>query len=241
MDNLEDVERLFSWLKAPMVHYREFAPQREIAEAVATWPVAHRAAVQTAVAAADEPAPLGDTAAKERISRDRRSLATAMAATVHAPTISVGGETEGEGAAEPVSRDRLVAELGERVQTAHAAPTERAAGAAQPEAGAPAVEGGAATITGFDEPAAAAAAPEAGERERGGPAQYYPAAEREALFAGEYRGRGREAQPGSRSDRRDRSLDAVFTRLSGTRERLPDPRARARTSPGLGPVFGRLR
>ena len=61
MDHSEDVERLFSWLKAPQVHYREFAPQRELAEAVATWPVVHRAAVQAGVAAADEPAPEGDT------------------------------------------------------------------------------------------------------------------------------------------------------------------------------------
>src|SRR5437879_4188456 len=76
MDNSEDVERLFSWLKAPMVHYREFASQREIAEAVSTWPVAHRAAVQTGVAAEGEPAPQGDMAAKERIARDRRTLPT---------------------------------------------------------------------------------------------------------------------------------------------------------------------
>ena len=39
----------------------------------------------------------------------------------------------------------------------------------------------------------------------------------------------------------DRSLDAVFSRLSGGRDRLPDPRSRARTNPGLGPVFRRLR
>jgi len=41
MEHTQDVERLFSWLKAPMVHYREFAPQLEVAEAVATWPAAH--------------------------------------------------------------------------------------------------------------------------------------------------------------------------------------------------------
>src|SRR5260370_30559461 len=76
MDHVEDVERLFSWLKAPMVHYREFAPQREVAEAVATWPIAHRAAVQTGIATEDEPAPQGSTAARERIARDSRSLPT---------------------------------------------------------------------------------------------------------------------------------------------------------------------
>src|SRR6266852_1121456 len=85
MDNVEDVERLFSWLKAPMVHYREFAPQREVAEAVATWPIAHRAAVQTGIAAGDEPAPQGSTAARERIARDSRSLPTAVQAVQQNP------------------------------------------------------------------------------------------------------------------------------------------------------------
>src|SRR5260370_1041484 len=85
MDHVEDVERLFSWLKAPMVHYREFAPQREVAEAVATWPIAHRAAVQTGIATADEPAPQGSTAARERIARDSRSLPTAVQAVEQNP------------------------------------------------------------------------------------------------------------------------------------------------------------
>src|SRR6266852_1305454 len=85
MDNVEDVERLFSWLKAPMVHYREFAPQREVAEAVATWPIAHRAAVQTGIATEDQPAPQGSTAARERIARDSRTLPTAVQAVEQNP------------------------------------------------------------------------------------------------------------------------------------------------------------
>jgi hypothetical protein len=38
MDRDDDVERLFSWIKTPDLHYREFAAEREIADAVATWP-----------------------------------------------------------------------------------------------------------------------------------------------------------------------------------------------------------
>jgi hypothetical protein len=38
MDRDDDVERLFSWIKTPDLHYREFAGEREVADAVATWP-----------------------------------------------------------------------------------------------------------------------------------------------------------------------------------------------------------
>jgi hypothetical protein len=234
MDNVEDVERLFSWLKAPMVHYREFAPQREVADAVATWPVVHRAAVQTGAAAEDEPAPHGDTAAKERIARDSRSLPTAMAQGGQSPQPEAAAE-----APEPLSGDRLVAALGERVQAARAEQAERPAIASQAEPVESAEEATAPMITGFEEPAAPGAERRGGEQRES--VRPYPARERDALFAGEYRGREREARPSSRADRHDRSLDAVFSRLSGGRDRLPDPRARARTSPGLGPVFGRLR
>src|SRR5260370_1311207 len=100
MDHVEDVERLFSWLKAPMVHYREFAPQREVAEAVATWPIAHRAALQTGIAAGDEPAPQGRTAARERIARDSRSLPTAaQAIEQNPPPGATGCRTRGRGRA----------------------------------------------------------------------------------------------------------------------------------------------
>jgi hypothetical protein len=222
MDHVEDVERLFSWLKAPMVHYREFAPQREVAEAVATWPIAHRAAVQTGIAAGDEPAPQGSTAARERIARDSRSLPTAVQAIEQNPPPGA------EAAAAP-------GEQAARVE--HAA----IAAEAEPRAAAqPAPDAAEPIIAGFEEPPAAWTEPQDGEQPE--PARHYPAPDRGALFAGEYRGAEREARPGRRvADRQDRSLDAVFSRLSGPRDRLPDPRARARTSPGLGPVFGRLR
>ena len=68
----------------------------------------------------------------------------------------------------------------------------------------------------------------------------YTGGERGGLFAGEYRERDvRPSRPDA--DRQDRSLDAVFSRLAGARDRLPDPRGAGAHDPGLGPVFGRLR
>ncbi len=210
-----------------MVHYREFAPQREIADAVRTWPVAHRAAVRTGVASQDEPAPERDVAAKERIARDSRTLPTAV------PVQNVAEP----GAAMPD------ATLDAEIRAAQ--PDEAAVPETRPVGG-PVQPGDEPLIAGFDEPPsaadeAAAAAQQSRSRLRE-PAAHYPGPERGALFAGEYRGGDRDARPRERvADRHDRSLDAVFSRLSGSRDRLPDPRARARTSPGLGGVFGRLR
>jgi hypothetical protein len=214
MDHTQDVERLFSWLKAPMVRYREFAPQIELAEAVATWPIVHRAAVRTGVAPETEPGPHGDVAVRERMARDRRFMPAAAARAIHdspLPGTEALPATDGLG-------DRPAGD------TAVAAPRHEAA---EP------------TIAGFEEPAPPFR-PESGHSEPSRPA----GGERAGLFGGEYREREREREerPGSRAgDRHDRSLDAVFSRLAGARDRLPDPRERARTTPGLGPVFDRLR
>src|SRR6187401_244689 len=83
MEHTQDVERLFSWLKAPMVHYREFAPQMEVAEAVATWPAAHRTAVQTGLAPDIDPGPHGDAAVRERQARDRRCRPPSAPRAIH--------------------------------------------------------------------------------------------------------------------------------------------------------------
>src|SRR5579864_9306115 len=80
MDHDQDVARLFSWLKAPVVHYREFAPQAEVAQAVATWPVVHKAAVQTGATDDAGPGPQGDSAARERLARERMTLPGVAAA-----------------------------------------------------------------------------------------------------------------------------------------------------------------
>ncbi|MGA8401008.1 MAG: hypothetical protein WB697_14040 [Stellaceae bacterium] len=47
--------------------------------------------------------------------------------------------------------------------------------------------------------------------------------------------------PNSQQQGNERSLDAVFGRLSGGRGRLPDPRDRLRHNPGLGPPTNRQR
>jgi hypothetical protein len=241
MDHSEDVERLFSWLKAPQVHYREFAPQRELAEAVATWPVVHRAAVETGVAAADEPAPAGDTAAKERSLRDRMTLPTQPLQQV----ASGPAETPAEPSAATAETLLQTAAAG-RTEVAYHEPDEiPIVPGSAPQATMP-HEAYEPTIAGFEQPAAPPPGPAPGpaaryETRSPEPARHYPSPGRAALFSGEYRARER-ARPAARvADRQDRSLDAVFSRLGGGRDRLPDPRARARTSPGLGPVFNRLR
>jgi hypothetical protein len=110
-------------------------------------------------------------------------------------------------------------------------------------------------LSGFDE---APAPPEPGprrgmplyeERPREAPpprdqATYQPP-DRGALFRSDSRTIEREAPPpAARAPaRQDSSLGAVFNRLSAPRDRdrLPDPRNRSRTTPGLGGVFDRLR
>ncbi len=229
-----------------MVHYREFAPQVEVAAAVATWPSVHKAAVRTGIAAEDEAAPQGDIAAKERLARERMTLPAAVARAVQpeaaAPPAPPADNQPG---------DQLLSALGQRVQAARIEPvaaateaapqttprqsTERRHDAAEP------------TMAGFEEPPAPVREPPPARGQSYGgepsdPARHYAAREGAALFGGEYRGRERAARPRNRAaDRQDRSLDAVFSRLSGARDRLPDPRERARTTPGLGTVFGRLR
>ena len=237
MEHSQDVERLFSWLKAPMVRYREFAPQLEVAEAVATWPVAHRTAVQTGLASDREPGPQGDAAVRERQARDRRFMPVSAAEAIHDTPLP---GTEPPHATPHATAGRL-----------SDVPAEDAAGRPGTFAGRedgprsdmalPSGEAVEPIMAGFDEPAPAI------RPETGRPPQTRSAAgdDRRGFFAGEYRDREpqRDQQQGDRRPaRQDRSLDAVFSRLSsGGRDRLPDPRERARTTPGLGSVFGRLR
>lgn len=291
-----------------MVQYREFTPQVERQEAVATWPLVHKAAVETGFASPEEAMPQGDYLAHQRIARDRMGLGELAAKAIQeAPlTRHVVVPEANEPRAMP-SSDRLVAALGQRVQ---AAKIEREAGIRHDPADLPPIEpipgvrppqrvspqpamtrmpadllapqapsayvpsapltprsraeaelaaereiaASEPAMSGFDEsrPTAASVSPYAGAgrqqrmatpplsaNERPAP---YPAPDRGGLFGGEYRGRDREARQTARvADRQDRSLGAVFTRLSGQRDSLPDPRSRGRTSPGLGSVFNRLR
>jgi hypothetical protein len=222
MEHSQDVERLFSWLKAPMVRYRDFAPQIEVAEAVATWPVVHKAAVQTGVASDSEPGPHGDAAARERQARDRRFMPVSAALAIH--------DTPLPGTEPPHETPGQAGTVGRREDVP------------RPDMAQPPAEPAEPIMAGFDEPEIRS--PQAS---RPPPSQPAAGGDRRGLFAGEYRERELEPErnppQGDRGPaRQDRSLDAVFSRLSsGGRERLPDPRERARTTPGLGSVFGRLR
>ncbi|HEX3864796.1 MAG TPA: hypothetical protein VHY35_24185 [Stellaceae bacterium] len=290
MDHSEDVERLFSWLTAPMVRYRNFTPQAEVAEAVATWPLVHRAAVQSGVKV-DAAAPQGSAAAHERVARDQMGLPAAAARALREnPPLGTVTPNPASSVEQPhVTTDSLVAELGNRVHAtnaeraegiAAAMPTEPLPPAPPPVVSAPPAQPAASSVAASqtaqrdtadlprrntDEPpvrpepgrtdtaqpgpvrsrqdwpeTAAQVRPDPYRPQPTEPQQQYPAGDRGGLFRGEYR--GRDSRPVARSaDRQDRSLDAVFGRLSGARERLPDPRARGRTSPGLGSVFNRLR
>lgn len=241
----EDVDRLFSWLKAPALHYREFAPQREVAEAVATWPVAYRAAVQSGVAAEQALPPQGDSIAKERLARDRMTLPTRP--VQHLPSAEAAPyepppEPPVEAAPEANPQPGPSPGLGGEAAAERPAAPQQWASPERREA--PPVAAGEPEMTGFEPPPRQPAPrPMPPQPRAGEPARYHPAArERTPLFAGEYRPRQHDGQRDDRvADRHDRSLNAVFSRLAGGRDRLPDPRARARTNPGLGPVFNRLR
>lgn len=228
-----------------MVHYREFAPQREIAEAAATWPLVHRAAAESGSSVAAGPAPQGDTAARERIARDSRILPAMAPLEQHVPAAEAAPydpdeipSTEAEAGLRLEDRPVARAAVPNPTEAVEAPPPAAMTEGRRQDVGP--------TIAGFDEPPRPlrsepphrAAAREAEPSD----APYYPGRQRSSLFGGEYGGGERDQRRGGRvSDRQDRSLDAVFSRLAGGRDRLPDPRGRARTNPGLAPVFNRLR
>jgi hypothetical protein len=182
--------------------------------------VAHRAAVQTGLAPDTEPGPHGDAAARERQARDRRFMPPSAAQAIHDSPMPGTEPPPTPGRLADVPAVETVAGSGVRGAETGGAFTAEAV--REP------------AISGFEDPAPAA---------RAAVARPAVASDRQGLFAGEYRERERDLPPAGRaSDRQDRSLQAVFSRLSGAGgERLPDPRDRARTTPGLGPVFGRLR
>jgi hypothetical protein len=264
MDQATDVGRLFSWLKGEDLRYREFAGAREIADATATWPAVHKVAAETGHA--DEAAaPLGDAAAKERIARDRMTLPpVALEAVRSGRPVSPEPPTLGGG--------RLLSALGRRMQSARAAgagaPHETVPGGfvgaeeaelraqehvAQdplaPDATRDHARASAERLRDRLDAAMAVnprpTAPADGLPARDDP---YPGArpaarsQRGVLFGGAYSGREAERTMASESPRRGQSLQAVFSRLSGSRGgTLRDPRERARSTSGLGSVFGRLR
>jgi hypothetical protein len=201
-------------------------------EAVATWPAVHKAAVQTGVAPDSEPGPRGDAAARERQARDRRFMPVSAALAIH--------DTPLPGTEPPHATPGRLADVPADETAGRPGTVAGREDVPRPDMAQPPGEPAEPIMAGFDEP-------ETRRPEASRPPQTHPAAagDRHGLFAGEYREREPERNPpqGDRGPaRQDRSLDAVFSRLSsGGRERLPDPRERARTTPGLGSVFGRLR
>lgn len=248
MDHSEDVGRLFSWLKAPMVHYREFAPEADVADAVATWPSVHKAAAQSGVAMADEAAPRGSIAARARLARERMTMPEVAVQAMREHAASAAATPPAAAPSETVP-PLPTAPLHATVVSAE--PIREAAPRPLPYEPPPTGAAPEPALAGFDEPAPPppATSPifraprqESAVSETPQP-QHYPPRDNAALFGGGYRGPERNLQPRGPAvaDRQDRSLGAVFSRLSGAREGLPDPRTRSRTSPGLGTVFGRLR
>ena len=270
MEQTSDVERLFSWLKTEDLRYREFAASREVADAVATWPALHKAAGE-AGRPSEAAAPEGGVAARERLERERMTLPPAAAEAIRAgpamasppPPLAGGrlisalgrrmqgarhaeaeagaaeptgprpgyGRAEEREAQDPAARERAreaAERLRERLDAAMAVNPRPAASEGGPQ---PAGEAG--TYRAARRAPAGAAAPRTA---RGG-----------TLFGGAYRRAEPEPEPDRAENlagvrRGGHSLQAVFTRLSTARGRsLPDPRDRARSSPGLGSIFNRLR
>ena len=194
MDQGDDVERLFSWLKTPDLRYREFAGEREVADAVATWPALRRAAAET-VRIDEEEAGTSPQIIEERGLPEPapRPVPPPAEPPYERPTPSFhAGEATGE------------------ALWAHPAPVP----------------------------------PPRREPPPSGPRRVSPG--RETLFGGTYRGFEEREQaprepPAPGEEASDRSLDAVFSRLSHPARRYREERPRSSGNPGLGPVFRRLR
>ncbi|HEX5320220.1 MAG TPA: hypothetical protein VFW46_13745 [Stellaceae bacterium] len=217
MDHDDDVERLFSWIKTPDLRYREFAGEREVADAVATWPALRKTADETGRAddASAEPAPAAEPEPPPTAASGRSPLGERLA--------SIFGQRDpAVPQAEPVFRH---IETPEPPAPASVVPWEPEAPPPSPPPAATPQErrenpfGG--TYRGFEneeevEPPPALSPPQAS------PPQASPP----------------EAPP---ADPNARSLDAVFSRLARPAQRYRDERQRAAGGSGLGPVFRRLR
>jgi hypothetical protein len=116
MDREDDVERLFSWLKTPDLRYREFASERDFAEASATWPTLQQTNVDTAealaVAAEPETAPVPLT----RVSDPIPALQTKAAEPL--PLMALSSSSVTAPSPGVPAGDRLMSALGHRVRAA---------------------------------------------------------------------------------------------------------------------------
>lgn len=211
MDRDDDVERLFSWIKTPDLHYREFAGEREVADAVATWPAPRDAVTEPShPREPDEPsyehepppepaprpaarAPLGDRLTSLFVHRER-SPEPPVGRPPEPPTVQQEPAGEVPWAPEPPPPPPRPSPVFARLEPAP--PPEP-----EPVPAPPAEN----EFRGFEEPQAPP-----------------PAAE--------------PAQAGQQ-----RPLGAILSRVAHPSPTPRDDRGRAAGAPGLGPVFRRLR
>jgi hypothetical protein len=222
MDHNDDVEHLFSWLQTPELRYREFAGAREVIDTVATWP----ARPNTAEAETFPEQTLAPTAELPTVEHPGAPAASVEPGVVHGPAIIAPTIMP---AVEPVSpadhNGPFALGAGGR-SVLHRTETVASSAPPQPMSAPPMIQ---TPVPPSPQPRPVPD-PAAGD----------------GLLGGAYRDSGENVpvsdQPPAPIEPSDqRSLDAVFSRLAVTRERLPDPRDRLRHIPGLGPPAGRPR
>jgi hypothetical protein len=267
MDHDDDVEHLFSWLQTPELRYREFAGAREITDAVIIWQ-ARPNSIETASVPSDniqleeeyplDQVPHRQDAPADIVSQrpvaatptpaapDPATLAPALtAAAAPGPAAYAAGMFAlGAGGRntprrphyeEPVVPPPIIQTPAPRQAVAPAVPVPILA--ASPSAPA-AVTAAPVTPRPAAPPSTAAARPAAPSNGGG----LLGGAYRQNGFNGHEADAGAVEQPTTDSQQRgEASLDAVFGRLSGARQRLPDPRDRMRHIPGFNPPSNRPR
>ncbi|HEX3881729.1 MAG TPA: hypothetical protein VHW66_03660 [Stellaceae bacterium] len=217
MDQDDDVERLFSWIKTPDLHYREFAAGRDVADAVATWPTPRQAAPEPAPhSEAEIDQAEAETRPPERRPSGRSPLGERL--------ISIFGHRE---PAPPAHQQPAFDPLPDNPpHEEHAGDVPWAPAEPSP-------------IFAHLQPAPTRRLPE--------PPPPPPATAQEPAFDATYRGFEQEgdeapepAQPPSQ-DANGRSLDAIFSRVAHTPGNGRDERKQTSGGSGLGPIFRRLR
>jgi hypothetical protein len=226
MERDDDVERLFSWLQTPELRYREFAGAREITDSVVTLQTRPNTAEAPLAAAPERPvaSPSAPDPYEGHIDTPPEPLVRRIEPAPPIPAAPVpppaaGPFALGAGGRGIPRRPEYTEPVVQPPLPAPATPV-----AQSPVPPRPAVE-----------PVAPPALPQ--------PAAANPPGGR--LFGGAYTNNGQVPDPvpvpPENQERTERSLDAVFGRLAGGRNPLPDPRDRLRHIPGLGPPGGRPR
>jgi hypothetical protein len=217
MDRDDDVERLFSWIRTPDLHYREFADTREVADSVATWP-----ALRDAV---PEPNPADERLEPEG-SYESEMLPAERARHADRPAAIFGHRELPPPAYHPAATSAPPEEEATREVPWAAEPPQAPPIFAQREP--PPV------VAQHQPPPPVPPPPAPPPRVQGPPADQ------------EYRGfdEGQPApppaaEPGQPS--KARSLDAILSRVAHPASAPRDGRRQASAGPGLGPVFRRLR